>query len=299
MKPPSWTPAFLALVIFTFSSFAEIVENITVTRATNASIGSNIVTITATVLPGTNLLVESSPNLLTWGPASATWSNSSSAFIWQTMECAAIKERFYRLVMPPSSFTNRPVGRLTRPTPTGPFLLTTLEGWHIRIATNALRITDPSSNYWYELFGQNHENFKGKHIKDMLGSRRSVALTNDTLITVSIDPTRPPTPQSPMGGGSVSIYDGIESHRINFQPFALEWSGVIPRYGESDEFDGETSRFVDIQDGLRWENYYDQGNPCTNGLPQKIFYTVPLGQGYSTNQNRVDDFFDDPRLGHT
>lgn len=267
------------------SSEAEIITSVAVTRGT----GTNFISLSATVQAATNYAFESSANLDNWGPASPILSSSSNTLVWQTSDCLAIRKRFYRLVSPPLFSTNV-TGRLTQLT-NGNFVVSTLGGWTIQIASTSIRMTHPNTNFNYELWGNAHENFKGKHIKDTLSNRRTLVLTDNTIVTASMNAAGLVT--------HVSIYDGNQSHRINTQTMTVDRSSAVPLYGEFDEHDGETARFVENVDGLRFENIYEQGDPCTGAQEDKVFNTVPLAQTYFNNLNRVDDYYDDPRLGHT
>lgn len=267
------------------SSNAEIITNFTLTRV----VATNFISLRTTVTPTTNYAFESSSDALVWGPASPILSSPSNTLVWQTSECSALSQRFYRVVRPPRFSTNA-TGRLQ--SSNGIYTLTTTAGWTIRVSSNyVMRITHPNTNFWYELWGNAHESLKGQHIKDTLSNRRTFLLTDNTIVTATLSSTGTVA--------RISIYDADQSHHINAQTLSVIRSSSVRSYGEPEEFDGETARFVDNADGMRAENYYEQGDPCTGASGEKVFNVVPLGQLYLNSPNRVDDYYDDPRLGHT
>lgn len=299
-----WGMAIVLTATFTASGAA--ISKFQVLSAAGPNSDVAIVFFTADVTPSTLYLVESSPDLQHWGPtSSAAVSSGARTLTWNHWECAARQARFYRLVEHHGSFsTVQPQGRLTQTNAGGAFYLTTSGGWSIQISKTSMKMTDPNKVDHAELWNSGAENFKGKHIKNVLSDRRTYILTDDTIITVAIDPTLSRPPENPMGQVQyISIYDGGQSHRINMQTLAIDRSSLIPKYGEFDEFDGETSRFVRFAEnqvtGLRWENIYYQGDPCVDGTGVKHYNTVRLSQSNDANPNQVNDYYDDPRLGHT
>jgi hypothetical protein len=193
-------------------------------------------------------------------------------------------------------------GRLTRSANGPAFVYTTQAGWKIAIDSIRIRITPVSPISYYELWGSSHENLSGKHIKDLLQTRRSLELDGGTLITIAAE-TVPP---NATGSGMewirwISIYDGNETHRIsvNGGKPSLTRSCALTRFEETLEYDGETGRLSETQGGLRFENIYTQGESA-GGIPlDKIPQLVPLGQTNYSIPGQVNDFFDDPRLNAT
>jgi hypothetical protein len=96
---------------------------------------------------------------------------------------------------------------------------------------------------------------------------------------------------------SVSIYDGDESHRINSSCKTVEHSSISATTAQqldNAEPDGETGTFEFTSTGLLYVNIYTEevaGN--------KIMNRVLLGEIIRSNPNQVNDYYDDPRLGHT
>ena len=204
-------------------------------------------------------------------------------------------------VNPATCVSSVATGRLSGPT-NNEFTYTTLTGWVIKINRSRLLITTPNpqqSNY-YELWGSNHENVGGKHIKDILNDRRTILLPGGVIITVPVTPQAPDNRVNGMEWVQwISIYEGNETHRIDMQTFAVAQSCALPMFGEADEHDGETASIYFTDTGMRMENVYQQ-DATPAGVPtQKIFGTFLLATTSFANPNQVNDFFDDPRLGHT
>ena len=136
----------------------------------------------------------------------------------------------------------------------------------------------------------NHENLNGKHIKDRLGMRRTVLFPDGAKITLISD-----GPYGPLQ--FISIYDGAESHRINPRCNTLISSATdvaLARQLDNEEADGETAGFEITSTGLDYFNLYFEDSPGS-----KTGSRVDLGELYRDSPNRVDDYFDDPRLGST
>ncbi|HEY8387178.1 MAG TPA: hypothetical protein VIK74_01175 [Parasegetibacter sp.] len=135
-----------------------------------------------------------------------------------------------------------------------------------------------------------HENFKGKHIKDREGSRRSVAFPDGAKITMVTNS------ESDLLL-SISIYDGKESHHINATCGQLEHSSVDAVKAEEldeAEADGETAAIEKTNTGWMYVNVYQEATPGT-----KVHKRVNLAEGFFDSPNKVSDYYDDPRWGHT
>jgi hypothetical protein len=159
---------------------------------------------------------------------------------------------------------------------------------------------NPMQSNFFELWSSNHESVGGKHIKDILNDRRTILLPGGVIITV---PVTPQVPDNRVNGMEwvqwISIYEGTESHRIDMQTFAVVRSCNLPMFGEADEHDGEAASIYLTETGMRMENVYQQ-DATPGGVPlQKIFGTFLLATTSFANPTQVNDFFDDPRLGHT
>lgn len=139
----------------------------------------------------------------------------------------------------------------------------------------------------------NHENLNGKHIKDKETGRRSVILPDGAKLTIK-------------GGSgyldiiqSVSIIDGSTSHLFSFScnQVVLEHSSSSPTLAtalDQLEADGETSAVEFTTEGLVWVNIYTENMQGT-----KVNNRVMLGEIKRSLPNNVNDFYDDPRFGHT
>lgn len=138
----------------------------------------------------------------------------------------------------------------------------------------------------------NHENLNGKHIKDREGLRRSFVFPDGAKITTIASGTYygPPV--------SISLYDGEEVHHINAScKNTLEYSSINRAFAEkldAEEADGETATIEINETGLLYLNIYTEDSPGN-----KIMKRVPLGGLERGKPNQINDFYDDPRIGHT
>ena len=294
-----------------------------------ASAVRRLASLTASLPAGIDHIVEDSPDLIIWHrvspllrPASGVldWSHAQydgdlrSPDLYASGTSNWRNRRFYR-VRPqaaadpapvPTGSPVSPAGRLTQPVINGPYRLLTQGNWSLVIEGTNLKIRNPAGTVSYEFWGTGsgttcHENLNGKHLKDTLGGPRTMLLPDGTIITVGF------SAQSQAGTNAIdrfSIYDGDQSHRLttypdgNGNPNTLIMSALLRRAGESAEPDGETGRILDTPKGAYVENIYTQSTPPTGApIPQSA---IPLGRtGGPDSPNLVNDFFDDPRLGHT
>ncbi len=136
----------------------------------------------------------------------------------------------------------------------------------------------------------NHENLNGKHLKNKFGSVRSIVFPDGAKITMTGDGDYGPLT-------SINIYDGDESHQIDPRCNMLIHSSLsssIARQRDEAEADGETATIEISGTGLLYVNIYTEDSPGN-----KTMQRTPLGEIYRNNPNKVDDYFDDPRLSHT
>lgn len=147
---------------------------------------------------------------------------------------------------------------------------------------------------WVERVPMGHENLgAGKHVKDWVGSRRTQIFPDGTVMTV--DGRFGPE------AARVSIYDADQTHRFlaEIGKLTVVWSCGLTRFGEADEPDGETSDFVIDAGTLTWRLIYQQ-DALPSGAPgQKVPGVVRLGELFIDEPNVVNDYYDDPRIGHT
>ena len=140
------------------------------------------------------------------------------------------------------------------------------------------------------LHSANHENLNGKHIKDRLGSRRTIIFPDGTKFTLITSGIHDPLV-------SVSIHEGNAYHYINYSCKTLEYSSINSPFAQrldDAEADGETGTFEITATGLLFYNIYIEDTPG-NKKEEK----VPLGEIYRDEPKRVTDYYDDPRLMNT
>lgn len=149
--------------------------------------------------------------------------------------------------------------------------------------------TDEEGDQWNT--SGNQENLNGTHIKNRVGNVRSFIFPDDAKMTFVASGEQLPLIQ-------VSIYEGNECHRIiaNCLYVSISSTGDAAKAKQLDdaEPDGETSTIEFTTDGLQWINIYDEQTPGN-----KIMNRVLLGEIFRAFPNKVDDYYDDPRLGHT
>lgn len=198
-----------------------------------------------------------------------------------------------------------PAGRLSHDPGTDTYNFRSTGGGRIKIALGAdlsLRAVtinhDDYPGFKIELWGiadddklsANHENLNGKHIKDRIGTRRSIIFPDGTKITMVAEGLYERLL-------SISIYDGDESHRINGVCNTLEHSSTSRSMAlklDSEEADGETGGFELTETGLTFFNQYTEEMPGTHLMNYEVLGTLEIN-----NPTQVNDYYDDPRLGHT
>jgi hypothetical protein len=137
-----------------------------------------------------------------------------------------------------------------------------------------------------------HENLNGKHIKDKVGTNRTLIFPGGTKITT--------VATAPWHFGEVtaiSIYDGDIVHHFNISCFKLEYStvnGIIAKLLEEAQPDGETSTYEFTETGLIYYNIYTEDTPGN-----KVEKRENLGGLERSQPNLINDYYDDPRIGHT
>jgi hypothetical protein len=172
-------------------------------------------------------------------------------------------------------------------------------GYLLQIDLHTIEIQDPISRNKVEHWGDPHENLNGKHMKDWAGAagwdgtRRTIMLGDGTKVTM----------ESTGAQGVVdltSIYDGEQNVQIGNAANTVLHHSVDPADSTALDFaqhDGETSQFTtNTITGIA--SYITIYNEDSNFLI--VPFNVQLGvTGGCANPNSVNDFFDDPRLGHT
>lgn len=136
----------------------------------------------------------------------------------------------------------------------------------------------------------NHENLNGKHVKDRIGSRRTIIFPDGAKFTLVADGAKGPLRY-------VSIYDGSESHRIDLTCNTLIKSSTDPavaRQLDDEEEDGETGSFEFTATGLLFFNLYTEDKPGVKNEKR-----VNIGEIFRSNPTQVNDYYDDPTRGST
>lgn len=269
--------------------------------------------------PGQNYAAEYSTDLVTWYRVSPVMQPNGSVLDWghkqytfsaqaasvislfsDTILSKRVPVRFYRFRKHPTALTTDPVGattpigRLTQSsTGTKPFTYTSATGWTITVDLSTITIISSdgkaSSQHWGAPV---HENFNGKHMKDWLGTSRTVILPGNAMITMKTN-----TPTGVVA--AVSIYDVDQTHKINTLTNTVITSTSQVRVGEVAEPDGETMNFIHIGGGRYYmENIYTQNS--TGDGTDAVQEEIPIGNsGGDANPNQLNDYYNDPRLAHT
>lgn len=187
-----------------------------------------------------------------------------------------------------------PQGQLSQEGGEGkPMQYKTSGGYTIKVDKHTITVTDPQGKNTVEHWGDPHENLNGKHIKDWETKQRSIILGDGTKITM--------TAQGPQGvTESMSIYDGRQNVQIDNNQNKITHKSMNPwdtMYRERSQHDGETAIFrTNNRTGAAtYSNVYTQDENF--GINRQ--YTQLGSTGGYKNPNQINDFYDDPRLGHT
>ena len=180
-----------------------------------------------------------------------------------------------------------------------PLEYVTTGGYTIKVDRHTVTVTDFLGTNTVQHWGDPHENLNGKHIKDWggepewEGSRRSLVLGDGTKVTMEA--------QGAQGDAlHTSMYDGDRYLQFDNCRIALEHHGVDATdtaLRDAAQHDGEAATFsTDAESGIAtYTNVYNE-----DAQFDIIEFEVPLGQtGGFANPNQVNDYYDDPRLGHT
>jgi hypothetical protein len=193
-----------------------------------------------------------------------------------------------------------PSGHLAYTDGTKTYTYKTSGGGTINVAPNVITIGhDSYPGFKIELWGgvvvdgtdvnsANHENLNGKHIKDRMGSRRTILFPDGAKITIVADGEQGPII-------SISIYDGAEAHQISGSCHTIVKSTSSSDEAlqlDNAEMDGEAGGFEFTQGGLLYVNFYREDSPGN-----KVMDRVLLGEIFRDKPSVVNDYFDDPRRG--
>ena len=180
-----------------------------------------------------------------------------------------------------------------------PVVVVTQGGYRISIDRHQIVIRDPPARNRVEHWGTAHENLNGLHIKDWGGApgwdgaRRTLELGDGSKVTMVAHAAQGVVV-------TTSIYDGARNVQVANCRNAVTHHGndaLDTAEREQAQFDGEISSFA-TNPATGAATYQTRGNEN----PAFDFLATPqvLGTtGGTANPNQVDDFFDDPRLGHT
>lgn len=296
--------------------------SLTVTPVSGELVGTTVANLKGSLPSAGEHILEDSADLTTWTRVSPFLKPANGLLNWNLLsgpmwEREGIQHpqisvrgsttwytsRFYRLRAIPAADAApqrtpvAPCGRLWRPDPTGPFYMTTRANWRIFVNGVTIIITSPDLKTKWECWGDGaHENLNGKHIKDWESRRRTILLPGDTTVTLTSGEQTPGTGLFTIR--TVHIYDSDQTHKLNTHNNTVEMSVLLSRVGEAVESDGETMRIWHLGGGRYYaENIYFQDDTGAAATPQKA---VPLGSsGGEANPTQVNDYYDDPRLGHT
>lgn len=197
-----------------------------------------------------------------------------------------------------------PTSGVSGPDAAGNFTLRTSGGGKI-IVNHELYITisydSYPDNFSLELWGTvdingknknagTHENLNGKHIKDRLGAVRTIIFPDGAKLTVVAEGVYERIV-------SVTLFDGDKVHHINTICNILEYSGSsakVAQWLDAEQPDGEAGGFEITATGLIFYNSYTEdvkGN--------KVIERQNLGGLEKGKPNLINDYYDDPRIGHT
>lgn len=172
-------------------------------------------------------------------------------------------------------------------------------GYRIRVDRHTIIVADPTGRNRIEHWGDPHENLNGKHIKDWAGapgwdgSQRSILLHDGSKITMTATGAQGLV-------GQTSIYDGRTHVQIDNITNTIVHHGTDPvdtQTRDDAQHDGETALFESsaVTGVATYSNIYNE-----DATFDRIEFDRPLGaSGGCANPNQVNDYFDDPRLGHT
>lgn len=196
--------------------------------------------------------------------------------------------------------TTAPRGRLVR-REGGDLEYVTRSGlWTMRVNAHTITLTRGTQFSW-QVWGDPHENLNGKHIKDWLGTRRTLLLDDGTKITMHADGSHGVV-------HTTQIYDGEQSHEIGNIGNLVRHSCVnaqVAATRDAEEADGETAYLANLRGPAHVSGYLYVENVYTEevgaeGIDEPVFEVEPLGEtGDDGNPNQVNDLYDDERLAHT
>lgn len=183
-----------------------------------------------------------------------------------------------------------------QPSPGDLITITTSGCWTVRVDHTTITIEDTRGAVMrkVEHWGEMHENLNHKHLKDWEGDRRTVLVPGGVVVTMHAQGVI----------GLVSVYDGPHARGIDAATNTISTStddlGEAAAL-EAGEADGEAARITELTcEALSYDAEYLQGEDAEGNPLAKEPAPAPIGRtGGAPNPNLVNDFVDDPRLGHT
>lgn len=169
-----------------------------------------------------------------------------------------------------------------------PVVYTTRDCWTVKVDTHTVTITDPAKSGSYQSCGDPHENLNGKHVKDWLGSRRSIAFEG-AMVTMFA--------QGPTGVvDSLTIYDGPRNYTIvNAGNMIIDQTldEVSTLAREEGEADGEAGCLGNKADGgLLFDNTYQQDEDAEAKPVEMVPSLVRVGETFGPEDpNRINDYY--------
>jgi len=188
---------------------------------------------------------------------------------------------------------------------TGVYTYRTKGGGIIIFDTTTIRIKhEDYPNFTYMLWGDYmedgnvmpcfcRESLNGKHIKNKISKTRTIIFPDGAKLTMVAE-------NEEMRVLTVSIYEGAHSYRFNTglscnRTLELSSAEICIRQAlDQAEADGETASFEINSTGLTLFNLYTEDTPGN-----KVGNRYDLGGLELAEPNKVNDYYNDPRLGHT
>lgn len=180
-----------------------------------------------------------------------------------------------------------------------PLVFTTSSCWTVTVDLHTITVKDgrPSATGKVEMWGDPHENLNGKHIKDWETRRRTLLIPGGIILTMDASGEQGVVE-------TTTLYDGCHTRTIENATNTVTASvdnTTDAAAQEEAQADGETARITDLPgEALSYDNEYTQEED-EHGVPlTKEPNPARLGDtGGTANPTKVNDYYDDPRLGHT
>ncbi|PKN59205.1 MAG: hypothetical protein CVU56_01630 [Deltaproteobacteria bacterium HGW-Deltaproteobacteria-14] len=177
---------------------------------------------------------------------------------------------------------------LVEPDNGDPIVYTTRDCWTVKVDDHTITISDPATIGSYQSWGDPHENLNGKHVKDWLSGRRSIAF-GGAMLTLHA--------QGPTGVvESLTIYDGPRSYTIACPgnlviDRTLDAASTVAR--EDAEADGEAGCLANKADGgLLFDGTYQQDEGADGKPMESVPSPVRIAETFGPqNPHQVNDYY--------